>query len=274
MQFWMNQGTTMCFNDIEKDIEYCNRYGFEAIELKYSLICNSDQLWIKELLHRNKIHVGSIGALQIPILQEDEIKRRGEVQLRNLCQCAYLLQSEYIIMIPPRGAIDIEENRMVEDAVKILERYSDIASEYNVKLALEITGFGDSYIHTIQDGLRIIHMTEKNNIGLIYDFYHVLGMEDLGKTILETKPENIFIVHINDGHKCMVGDYADDNRLWPYDGDIDIGIQMSMLQKIGYRGPFSMEVYHSQAWAFDIQECYKIAQDKVRKIKSMCQYNM
>lgn len=272
MRFWMNQGTTMCFNDIEKDIEYCSKYGFEAIELKYSLICNSDQSWIKELLYRNKIRVGSIGAVQIPILQKEEVKRKGEMQLRNFCQCAYLLQSEYIIMIPPREKIKVEENVIIEDTVKILEEYSNIAEEYNVKLALEVMGFSDSYIHTIQEGLRIIHMTEKDNIGLIYDFYHVLGMEDLGKAILKAEPKDIFIVHINDGHKCVAGDYADDNRLWPYDGGIDIEMQLSMLQKIGYRGPFSMEVYHSQGWPFDIQECYKIARNKVREIKSKCQY--
>lgn len=273
MRCWMNQGTTMCFNNIQKDIEYCSRYGFEAVELKYSLICNCDQIWIKELLHRNKIHVGSIGAVQLPILRDDEVKRKREDRLRDLCQYADTLHAEYIIIIPPRGVMDIEKCRIMEDAAKILERYSEIAREYNVKLALEIMGFWDSWIGTIKDGLQIVHMTKQNNIGIVYDFYHVLGMKDLGETILEVKPENIFIVHVNDGNSCIAGYYDDDNRLWPYDGVVDIGRQMSMLQRVGYQGPFSMEVYQSQGWTFDMQECYRISRNRMRMIRSLCQYN-
>jgi len=263
----MNQGTTMCFHDTRKDIEYCSRYGFEAIELKYRLMQDYDQMWVKELLYKNKIRAGSIGAVQLPILQDEEGKRRGEERLRNLCQCAYMLQSEYIIMIPPRCSAATEGGRIAEDAVNILDRYSDIAEEYHVKLALEVMGFCDSYIRTIRDGLQIIHETGKRNLGIVYDFYHALGMEDSGQAILEAKPEEIFIVHVNDGRKCIAGEYIDEDRLWPYDGDVDINGQMDMLLRVGYHGPFSMEVYQPRGWTFGMQECYRIAWDRMKEME-------
>lgn len=271
MHCWMNQGTTMCFKNIEKDIECCNKYGFEAIELKYSLLCGFEGKQIKELLYKNKISVGSIGAIQLPVLQEEEVKKRVEKKLRDICRYADVLEAKYIIVIPPRGKIDTEWPRIAADTIDILTRYSDIAKEYNVQLALEIMGFGDSYIRTIKDALFIIRLVERQNIGLVYDFYHVLGMEDLGQAILEAKPENIFIVHVNDGKTCIAGDYIDENRLWPFDGNVDIDKQMSMLQKIGYQGSFSMEVYQKLAWPFDIDECYRIAQRNMRKVKSIYQ---
>lgn len=271
MHCWMNQGTTMCYKNTEKDIECCNRYEFEAIELKYNLICGLDEKKIKELLKKNEVRVGSIGAIQLPVLQEEDARQKGEKKLRDICRYADVLDSKYIIVIPPRGIIDTEWFRIAEDAINILEKYSDIAKEYNVKLALEIMGFRDSYIRTIKDALFIVHMVQKQNVGLVYDFYHALGMEDLGQAISEVKPDIISIVHINDGKTCIEGDYIDENRLWPFDGDIDIDKQIGMLQKIGYKGPFSMEVYQRQAWLFNIEECYRIAQRKMRKVRSIYQ---
>lgn len=267
MRFWMNQGTTMRFHDIEKDIEYCNKYEFEAIELKYSLIRNYNLIWIKELLCENKIHVGSIGSLWLPILQKREVIIQEEMKLRNLCQCARILDAEFIIIIPPRGLVDVERGRILEDAVEILRKYSDIAKEYNIKLALEIMGFSNSCIRTIKDGLVVINMTEKKNIGIVYDFYHVLGMEKTEQAILEMRPENLYIVHVNDGINCNVGNYNDDNRLWPFDGDIDIEGQLRMLKEIHYFGPFSVEVYQPHMWTIDMEECYEIAQDRLRKME-------
>lgn len=267
MRCWMNQGTTMRFNSVEKDIEYCSQYGFEAIELKYNLICSLPQGTLKDLLQRYMVKVGSIGALQLPILQEKEVKFQMEKKLNAICQCAYALGAEHITVIPRRSTIDAEWGRIEEDVVKILERYCEIADQYNLKMAMEVMGFSDSYINTIEDGLKVIELTKKDNLGLIYDFYHVLGMKDLGKAILDVRPGKVYIVHVNDGMKCDAGKYFDDNRLWPGDGQIDIKNQMDMLMEIGYQGPFSIEVYQSRKWSYDIQECYRIARDKIIRME-------
>lgn len=267
MRCWMNQGTTLRYNDVEKDIWYCHKYQFEAIELKYSMICNYGQTKMKDLVCRNNIRVGSIGALQLPLFQKEKIKQQSEKKLRNMCEYAYMLNTKYVIVFPPRGNADGEWDMIEEEAIKVLGKYSDIADEYNVKLAVEIMGFSDSCIHTIKDGLSVIGKTGRRNIGLLYDFYHTLGMGNLGRDIVEVNPEKIYIVHVNDGMKCDNGKYVDDSRLWPYDGEIGIDRQLGMLKKIGYRGPFSMEVYQSQKWAFDMQECYRIARDKMRQME-------
>lgn len=266
MRCWMNQGTTMCFNNIEKDIEYCCKYGFESIELKYNLICNFDMVWIKDLLQSSNVRAGSIGAIQLPIMQGKEVKIKAEEKLNIICECANVLQSEFIVVIPPRGMESEDWHIIEEDAVRILEKYSSIAAGYHVKLAMEVMGFSDAYINTIERGLKIVEQVGKNNLGIIYDFYHVLGMRDLEQVILRTVSENIFIVHVNDGIKCSIGKYQDNNRLWPGDGDVDIVKQIGMLKSIGYNGPFSMEVYQPQPWNCDMQECYRIAQRRMKKI--------
>ena len=269
MQYWMNQGTTMRFNDLEKDIEYCKRYGFQAIELKYNLVSNYELTWVRDLLLKNRVGAGSIGALQLPILQGEETRCQMEKKLHTLCQYAHVLEAFYVVAIPPRSESHVKWDDIQENVVEILNRYSEIADEYQIKIAIEITGFADSYLNTIEKGLKIIRQVKKNNLGLIYDLYHVLGMKDLGQAVLDAEPEDIFIVHINDGLRCAAGQYQDDNRLWPGDGDVDMTKQIGMLNTIGYRGPFSMEVYQPQIWSCDMQECYRIAWDKMRGLEQL-----
>lgn len=266
MRRWMNQGTTMRFNNVEQDIECCSKYGFEAIELKYNLIRSLDLARIKDLLQSSGVLAGSIGAVQLPIMQDNEAKLLMEEKLNSLCRCAQALQAEHIIVIPPRGAENADWHMIEEDAVKILEKYCGVADGYKVKLALEATGFSDSCINNFEQGLQIIRHLKKDNLGLVYDFYHALGMEDLGRGILAAEPKDIFIVHINDGMKCNAGGYSDDDRLWPGDGDADIKNQVEMLRGIGYQGPFSLEVYQAEKWPFDIKECYKTAYDRMNAI--------
>ena len=267
MQRWMNQGTTMRFNDIEKDIRCCGKYGFDAIELKYNLVCHHELERIKELLDRNNVCAGSIGGLQLPVLREKEIERLMEEKLYSLCHCADILKAEYVVAIPPRSKSNANQWDIEEDMVRILERYSEIADGYGVKIAVEVTGFSDSLLNTVSQGIDVINQVKKKNLGLIYDFYHVMGMADLGKAVMKARAENIFIVHVNDGLKCTVGEYDDFNRLWPGDGDIDIAGQIGMLKAVGYRGPFSMEVYQPQMWPYAIHKCYHMAQYKMNIIE-------
>lgn len=266
MRCWMNQGTTMYFNNVEKDIEYCSKYGFESIELKYNLIHNFDLLWIRDLLQSSNVRVGSVGAIRLPVMQGKEAERETEDKLRIFCECANVLQAEFIVVIPPRGRTSEDWNIIEGDAVRILKKYSGIAGGYHVKLAMEVMGFSDAYINTVERGLKIVGQVGENNLGIIYDFYHILGMGDLEQDILRTASENIFIVHVNDGIKCSTGEYQDDNRLWPGDGDVDVVKQIGMLKSIGYSGPFSIEVYQPQSWTCDIQECYRTAQSRMKKI--------
>lgn len=259
----------MRFNDIEKDIECCATYGFEAIELKYNLMYRHEPERIKELLVRNKVGAGAIGALRLPILQGNISECLMEEKLYSICHYADILRAEYIVVVPPRGRINAEWARIEEETVKILERYSCIVNEYHLKIAVEITGFADSFLNTIGKGLTVVNYVGKKNIGLIYDFYHVLGMPDSGRDVLKAEAGNIFIVHVNDGLKCATGKYEDDNRLWPGDGDVDIEGQISMLKTVGYQGPFSVEVYQPQVWPFDIQECYSIARNRMDIIEQL-----
>lgn len=100
-------------------------------------------------------------------------------------------------------------------------------------------------------------------IGIVYDFYHVFGMEDCGQAVY-SKPDNkLFLVHIADGNQCCLGNYLDANRVWPGEGNAGICNQIKILEEIHYKGQCSKEIYASMPWKFDMETCYKIARKKL-----------
>jgi len=259
----------MRYCNIEGDIVCCKQYGFDAIELKYNIICNYNREQIKDLLWKNDVRAGSIGALWIPVLQDDVRKSERELQLRSLCDLAEYLEADYIMILPNREVGNAEWRDIEEDAVRLIKDYSNIAEEYNVNLAMEIMGFSDCCINTIDKSLEIINRVGKDNLGLVYDFYHILGMKDLGEGILGTEGKNIFSVHVNDGERCSPGVYYDDHRLWLGEGALKVENQIDMLKRIGYKGPFSVEVYQQEMWEISMEACYKKAQNSMDRIEKL-----
>ena len=183
----MNQGTTMKYNDVEKDFLLCNQYGFSGIELKYNMVKDYSTEYIKQLSYNNDVRVGSLSGILLPILQAENIRQQCKMRFDNMCSFAQKVNAPYIVAYPARGKINEDESIIESDTIDILKEYSDIAEEYGIKIALEVTGYKDSYLNKISDGLKIINMLACECIGLVYDFYHVFGTEDLGQAIYLSK---------------------------------------------------------------------------------------
>lgn len=267
MEWWMHQGTTMRYNDVAKDFFFCGKYGFSAIELKYNMVRNYSAEYIKNLSNQNNVAIGSLTGIMLPVLQIGNVKQQSKKRFANMCSFAKKVNAEFVVAYPARGKTNEDRNLIEEDIIDILKEYSDIADEYNIKIAIEVIGYNDSYLNNISDGLRIINIMQRECLGLVYDFYHMYGTEDLGKAICLTENNRIFIVHIGDGHRCKCGKYLDANRLWPGEGDAGILEQLKIMRKIRYMGPCSLEIYNHTPWVFDMETCYRIAKEKAEWVE-------
>ena len=260
---WMNQGTTMRYQSVEGDISYCQQYTFDAIELKYNLIkdCNISNL--KELIVEKNVKIGAIGSLCMPFFYENYVIDQTKNKLLKMCEIAEQLECMYITLFPSRGKTGNKKNvykmahQLIADYIKIVERY-------NVCLAFEVMGFKDSYINDFYQGLEIIrdfHDTDK--IKMILDCYHYRGMNLDNDSLQNVHANEIAIVHINDGMQHPIGVFDDDERLWPGEGELDSKGMLHALKLINYDGPVSIEVFNKNKWDFDMEECYRLASEKM-----------
>jgi sugar phosphate isomerase/epimerase len=81
------------------------------------------------------------------------------------------------------------------------------------------------------------------NIGLTLDAWHWHHAEGTVNDILAAGKDRIIVVHFDDAAKLPPGEVRDNQRLLPGEGVIDLTGFLQALQKIGYRGPLSVEVF-------------------------------
>lgn len=258
---WMNTGTTYCYDDVYNDVVYAGEFGFDGIELKYNRIKNKDINTIHTLSREHGVKIGAIGALKISA--DTDTTNDKTDRLKHMLEISSALECGIIVVIPERIQHKESLNDIEEVFIQNLLKYSEISRISGISLAVEITGFADSAINDFYRGYELIHHMNADNVGIVFDFYHFMGMhEDIGKLKSIDKNE-LFIVHVNDGFiPDQRGSYPDDERVWPGDGEFPISEILDQIKEPGQMIPYSMEVYGKEPWQFSHRKCFEMAKDK------------
>lgn len=138
------------------------------------------------------------------------------------------------------------------------------ASDLGINLALEPMPFS-SNIRTVRDGMRLVEAVDLDNVGLTLDTWHVYRagtpFEQLERLLA---PESIFIVEIDDCAEEPVGSLWDDtvdNRLLPGEGSADTSGFVEQMLRLGFGGPWGVEIISTEHRNLPIREALARAAD-------------
>jgi len=84
------------------------------------------------------------------------------------------------------------------------------------------------------------------NAGLLVDVFHVYTSGTTFEHLAQIPAKKIVLVHLNDAPAGAVTSLKDSNRRLPGDGVIDLSAFMAALEKAGYTGPVSLEVFNDE----------------------------
>jgi sugar phosphate isomerase/epimerase len=123
------------------------------------------------------------------------------------------------------------ERTLAEMAVAFRE-LAEYAAPKRVKIVLEpINVLQAAYIHTAQDGVRMVQKVASPYFGLMLDTFHMNIEEvDIVESFRQAKPY-LWFVH-----------FADNNRKWPGSAHIDFEKIVCVLEEISYDGFASLEI--------------------------------
>jgi sugar phosphate isomerase/epimerase len=121
--------------------------------------------------------------------------------------------------------------RSVSWLVDCLKECLDIAGKYEVRLALEpLNRYETDLVHTVAQGLELIHQVGSPYLGLLLDTFHMNIEEASIENSISQAGEHIFHFHV-----------ADSNRWFPGAGHLDFVAILKALKAIGYAGWISGE---------------------------------
>jgi sugar phosphate isomerase/epimerase len=143
--------------------------------------------------------------------------------------------------------VDTVDETALERAVVSLTQAAQWAAAFDVRLALEFRG-ANRFCASLDTAVALASWCGEPNVGVNLDLFHYYTgpskFEDLG----QLTPENLFHVQVCDVAGVARELATDADRVFPGEGDYQLGPIFDYLRRIGYAGYVSLEVLNPVLW--------------------------
>jgi len=138
-------------------------------------------------------------------------------------------------------------------AVDDLRQLGELAAQYGVRVAYEPICWG-RWVRDYRDGWDLIRTVDHPNIGIVLDSFHVFALDLPVEPIADIDPAKVFLVEVADLPKVQL-DFVELSRafrLFPGEGATPIDSFLAQVDRIGYRGILSLEVFNTYYQTLDV----------------------
>lgn len=265
MKIGFNEATAKGCSTLEKDLELCDKAGFDFIEIRLDMLRDYLETHsvqdLKRFFAEHNIKPHAFNALYTYkelFSPEDDTARRGALMEDFLlgCKTAKEIGSHGYIIVPPMSAnpavpyADTKEN-ITTDCVRILNRLADIAGDYDVNLCFELVGTKKCSVRTIPFAIEIVKETGLANVGYAFDPCNIYGFGKLNDFSGMAKADagKIFAAHINDYDDVPEEQLTPAARCFCGEGILNLTNYLSVLKGMGYHGMVSIETFRPSHYA-------------------------
>lgn len=272
MKLGYNEATAMKRSSLENDLELCEHYEYDYIEIRLDML--KDYLKehtlndLKSFFGKSHLKPYAFNSIEnVNFCTESEWKERLEL-FKFGCEISREINNPYIIIVPTMGPNMIEKSELevFEDSVNVLIKLSDMAKPYGVKLAFEPIGDSHWCVRSLRQCWDIIRTVNRENVGIALDAFNLFlfnrlrDIEDMDLIPLS----KIFVYHIDDSEDLPLDVLDHCHRLLPGDGVIPLKEISARLKKAGYNEIASLELFRPQYWDMEPEEIIRIGADKTR----------
>lgn len=255
MKLALNGATTMKA-DLETDIRAAAAAGYELVELRsnklYDYLETKTVDDLKALLVETGIGVLSINTLEHITWRSDEDYAAIKQECAKLSEISQAIGCPYVLSVP--GALrqgPKTDEETIEESVRVLNELADLAEPYGIKLGFEFLGEVGNSVTTLDLGSKIVELVDRESVGNVIDTYHFYAGSSSFDALENLDPAKLFIFHINGAEDLPKDQLNDSKRLYPGEGILPIGEMKAILDKIGYDGPASVEIFRPEYWEQD-----------------------
>lgn len=266
MKIVFNQATTLNNSTLEKDLELCEKNGYDGIEIRFDKLREYLQQHtvehLKSFFDRNRIKPFALNALVFFNFRDQEGFKEMKDELLFACQIGEIIDCKTVIVVPSLDIGDYTKAQIKEETVRALRELSDIAQPYGVKLALEFIGYPNCSVNTFGQAYEIVQETNRENVGIVLDCFHFHAMGSRIEDLKKADPAKIFVFHIDDCEDLPIGALRDHHRVWPGDGGVNLDEILSALTEIGYGEMVSIELFRPEYWEWDAAKTIQTGKQK------------
>lgn len=267
-KFCLNTSTIRGYGlSLPDQVEVAARAGYDAIEPWISDLQafadggGSLEELGREIRSRSLSVQGAIGFFEWCV---DEDDRRSEAleQARRDMELVVRLGGG-LIAAPPKGAVETGGLELLA----IAERYHvlcEVGTEFGVRPMVEVWGFSRT-LGRLGEAAFVAIESGHSNACVLADVYHLYKggspIEGLGLLAGERLP----LFHINDYPGGLSREaITDSDRVWPGDGVAPLQQIYALLNRVGFDGYLSLELFNPEYWKGDAPETARLGLEKAR----------
>ncbi|EHS55963.1 2-keto-myo-inositol isomerase [Paenibacillus sp. Aloe-11] len=273
MKLCFNQATTLNNSNLVKDLEYCEKHGYDYIEIRtmdklpeYLEDHSIDDL--AQYFQSNHIKPLAFNALVFFNNRDEDEYQKLLDEYRQMLDTGSRLGVEYIVAVPLVTEKKFTHADIKASSVKVLRELSDLAKPYGIKIAVEFVGHPQCTVNTFGQAYDIVEEVARDNVGLVLDCFHFHAMGSKREDLLRSDVSKIFIVHIDDTEDFPIGFLTDEDRVWPGLGAIDLDFIFATLKEKGYDHVVSVELFRPEYYELDAEEAIRTAKETTLQVVS------
>lgn len=273
MKLCFNQATTLENSNLAKDLEYCDKHGYDYIEIRTmdklpEYLKGKSLNELAEYFNTHHIKPLALNALVFFNNRDEDEYLKIINEFKEMLDIAKILGVKYVVAVPLVTEQKILKQDIKKSCVKVLKELSDIAEPYGVKIAVEFVGHPQCTVNTFGQAYDIVETVNRENVGLVLDCFHFHAMGSDIEDLKKAGGSKIFILHIDDTEDFPIGFLTDEDRVWPGLGAIDLDSILSTLKEIGFADVVSVELFRPEYYKLDAEEAIKIAKETTIKVIS------
>lgn len=269
-QLGMNGGIEMNCG-LAEEVAIIDKLGYDYIELRNwkvdEFLKEHSFEDLRALMDGVKVKPLSVnGIYPMNLVSSSDLERlwlhaAWNIQLTAASGCPYVVACCFG---GPEGLSLDEGRRQITEGLKLV---SDLAAKFDVKVAYEPLGNKSYPIHTVADTMELLQTVDRDNVGWLLDVYHFHTVDDSLEALAASDVDKLYLVHFDDvkdlPYERLTGL---DQRAFPGDGVSDLKGILSTLYRIGYKGPFSVELFNKELASWDPYEFATVVKQKAEAV--------
>lgn len=251
------------------DLEACEKYGYDYIEMRFDCVKEYlkehtlDELAAWFGSHRLKPWAYNTLEFFNQLSPDEEEAMDREIDfIIKVCNAVGM---KMLITVPTfniKKDLSIEEIK--EEAVARIRHIADKIAPHGMRVSLEFCGVPGCSINQFGTAYDVVMAAQRDNVGITLDTYHFHAMDSHWEDLEKADPKKIFAYHLNDCENLPIGApyLLDDKRLWPGEGCLDHKRTCEILNRIGFDGVCTVELFRPEYYELDHDDNVRIAKEK------------
>lgn len=261
-------GATIMRSPLDQDAEVAAECGYDALEIWAAKI---DAYIERHPLEQLAAKMRALGVRPWCINSIEDITFRDAdgrgallAETERLASIARTLGAPSIVVVPGRRPGGFNRNESVRDAVDVLRAMSDVAGD--VALAFEFLGKPGCAVPVLDMAIEIVEEVDRANVGLVIDTFHFYAGGSRYESLDDVPLDRLFVLHLNGCEDVPREQLTDAHRLYPGEGVLPVDQVLRPLQRRGFDGVVSIEIFRPAYWEQPPQEVARTARARAVQV--------